>query len=695
TTDPTPPGNVTDTDTVTPVADLAVIKTVNPANPPIGSVVTFTIKVNNLVGPSAATGVSVADPLPNGYAFESATATVGGYASGVWTVGTLAVGAEETLTINARVLETGTYANTAIVSAATDDPTSSNNTSTATPVPVANPSLSLVKPQPTNADNDGSGSVTLGDVLTYKITAKNTGNVTLHNVVVSDPQLTPNSITCVTLAIGAECVLEGTHQVSLVDVNNTKIVNIAEVRSDEVTTPVTATATTTVVKRQIVATGDSGGVASGAAGGTAVPNVLVNDTLNGQPATTGNVTISQVSSTHPNISIDPATGAVKVAPGTPTDNYTLRYRICEIADPTNCTEADVSVQVGEALIDAVDDTSAPAVNGRVGGVAYADVRGNDLLDGAIVDPAAVTLSQVSTGHAGVTLNTSTGAVSVAAGTPAGTYTLVYKLCEALNPGNCDDANVTVKVEAAAIDAIDDTNAPAVNGRVGGVAYADVRSNDTLNGQPVAAADVTLAQVSTGHAGVTLNTSTGAVNVAAGTPAGTYTLVYKLCEALNPGNCDDANVTVKVEAALIDAVDDTNAPAVNGRVGGVAYADVRSNDTLNGQPVAAADVTLSQVSTGHAGVTLNTSTGAVSVAAGTPAGTYTLVYKLCEALNPSNCDDANVTVKVEAALIDAVDDTNAPAVNGRVGGVAYADVRSNDTLNGQPVAAADVTLAQVS
>ncbi|WP_394541346.1 Ig-like domain-containing protein [Lysobacter enzymogenes] len=695
TTDPTPPGNVTDTDTVTPVADLAVIKTVNPANPPIGSVVTFTIKVNNLVGPSAATGVSVADPLPNGYAFESATATVGGYASGVWTVGTLAVGAEETLTINARVLETGTYANTAIVSAATDDPTSSNNTSTATPVPVANPSLSLVKPQPTNADNDGSGSVTLGDVLTYKITAKNTGNVTLHNVVVSDPQLTPNSITCATLALGAECVLEGTHQVTLADVNNTRIVNIAEVKSDEVTTPVTATATTPVVKRQIVATGDSGGVASGAAGGTAVPNVLVNDTLNGQPATTGNVTISQVSSTHPNISIDPATGAVKVAPGTPTDNYTLRYRICEIADPTNCTEADVSVQVGEALIDAVDDTNAPAVNGRVGGVAYADVRGNDLLDGAIVDPAAVTLSQVSTGHAGVTLNTSTGAVSVAAGTPAGTYTLVYKLCEVLNPSNCDDANVTVKVDAAVIDAVDDTNAPAVNGRVGGVAYADVRSNDTLNGQPVAAADVTLAQVSTGHAGVTLNTSTGAVNVAAGTPAGTYTLVYKLCEVLNPSNCDDANVTVKVEAALIDAVDDTNAPAVNGRVGGVAYADVRSNDTLNGQPVAAADVTLSQVSTGHAGVTLNTSTGAVSVAAGTPAGTYTLVYKLCEALNPSNCDDANVTVKVEAALIDAVDDTNAPAVNGRVGGVAYADVRSNDTLNGQPVVAADVTLSQVS
>ncbi|WP_162253732.1 hypothetical protein, partial [Lysobacter sp. Root690] len=60
------------------------------------------------------------------------------------------------------------------------------------------------------------------------------------------------------------------------------------------------------------------------------------------------------------------------------------------------------------------------------------------------------------------------------------------------------------------------------------------------------------------------------------------------------------------------------------------------------PVVAADVTLSQVSTTNPGVTLNTTTGAVTVAAGTPAGTYTLVYRLCEVLNPTNCDDATVT-----------------------------------------------------
>ncbi|MFK3759946.1 Ig-like domain-containing protein, partial [Lysobacter enzymogenes] len=691
TTDPTPPGNVTDTDTVTELADLAVVKTVNPANPPIGSVVAFTITVSNATGPSAASGVVVNDTLPSGYAFVSATASVGSYNSGVWTVGTLAVGGSETLTINARVLETGTYANTATVTATTADPTPGNNTSTATPTPVANPSLRLVKDAPTNADNDGSGTVTLGDVLTYRVTATNNGNVTLNNVMVSDPQLTPNSNTCATLAVNADCVLTGTHTVTLGDVNNGSIVNTAQVTSNEVTTPVTATVTTPVARRPIVATGDSGGVASGAAGGTAVANVLVNDTLNGQPATTGTVTISQVSTTNPNITIDPASGAVNVAAGTPTGNYVLRYRICEIADPTNCSEADVAVQVANAAIDAVNDTGTQ-VNGRTGGTAYPDVRNNDLLDGAIVNPAAVTIVQVSSSNPGVTLNTTTGAVNVAPGTPVGNYTLVYRLCEVLNPGNCDEATVTVPVAAAPIDAVNDTGA-SVNGRTGGVSVADVRSNDTLGGTAVNPADVTLRQVSTTNPNVTLNISTGAVSVAPGTPVGTYTLTYELCEVLNPTNCDQATVTVEVTAAPIDAVNDTGA-SVNGRTGGVSVPDVRSNDTLGGNPVNPADVTLRQVSTSNPNVTLNTSTGAVSVAPGTPVGTYTLTYELCELLNPANCDQATVTVEVTAAPIDAVNDTGA-SVNGRTGGVSVPDVRSNDTLGGNPVNPADVTLRQVS
>ena len=67
-------------------------------------------------------------------------------------------------------------------------------------------------------------------------------------------------------------------------------------------------------------------------------------------------------------------------------------------------------------------------------------------------------------------------------------------------------------------------------------------------------------------------------------------------------------------------------------------------------MAIADVNLSVVtsatSIGSGSVPiLNPATGIVSVAAGTPAGVYTIIYSICEKLNPTNCNLATVTVTV--------------------------------------------------
>ncbi len=53
-------------------------------------------------------------------------------------------------------------------------------------VPVPWPSLAIDKPAPANADEDGSGDVSVGDTLSYTITATNDGTATLTGVVVSD-----------------------------------------------------------------------------------------------------------------------------------------------------------------------------------------------------------------------------------------------------------------------------------------------------------------------------------------------------------------------------------------------------------------------------------------------------------------------------------------------------------------------------
>jgi gliding motility-associated-like protein/uncharacterized repeat protein (TIGR01451 family) len=102
--------------------------------------VTFSIVVNNN-GPSDAMDLSVTERLSSGYTFVSADVPNGtsyDAASGVWTVGNLANGANVTLTIVATVNRTGSYLNTVTLNASTIDPAPSNNTSTSTPLPVPN-----------------------------------------------------------------------------------------------------------------------------------------------------------------------------------------------------------------------------------------------------------------------------------------------------------------------------------------------------------------------------------------------------------------------------------------------------------------------------------------------------------------------------------------------------------------------------
>ena len=122
----------------------------------------------------------------------------------------------------------------------------SDNDPTSTPLG-PQPSLALVKSAPTNADEDGSGSVTFGDTLSYTITATNAGNTTQSNVVVSDVLLTPSSQTCASVVPGGTCVLSGSLSVSVAQSQAGEVVNTASVVSDDVANPVTDTVTTPVI----------------------------------------------------------------------------------------------------------------------------------------------------------------------------------------------------------------------------------------------------------------------------------------------------------------------------------------------------------------------------------------------------------------------------------------------------------------
>jgi len=96
-------------------------------------------------------------------------------------------------------------------------------------------------------------------------------------------------------------------------------------------------------------------------------------------------------------------------------------------------------------IDAVADdfTGSPFLAGSGG--TTASVFANDVLSGAAVAPAQVIPSLVSNGGLTGAAIAADGTIAVPAATPAGTYTLTYRICAVAAPALCDTANATIRV----------------------------------------------------------------------------------------------------------------------------------------------------------------------------------------------------------------------------------------------------------
>jgi YVTN family beta-propeller protein len=370
-------------------------------------------------------------------------------------------------------------------------------------------------------------------------------------------------------------------------------------------------------------------------GGVAVANVLANDRYGAIVPTLAHVDLVQTDSSSPAITLNGR--SVLVAAGTGAGSYTLGYRICDRTDASNCDSATVTVTVTTPRTISAAGDSATTYPGTA---SVLNVRANDTLAGAAATSANTTLTLLSSSHAGVTLNTTSGVVSVATGVPLGAHTLGYRLCETAVAANCASATVTLTVIPRPIVAADDSAAAP---RTGGRVLASVLANDRLAGAQATLANVSLALVSASHAGVTLNLGDASVNVAAGTAVGVHTLVYRICEIALPTNCGQATVTVTVGEYLIDAVNDS--ARASSKVAGVVLANVLANDRLGSGAATLANVTLSLVSLTPANpkIVLETNTGAIRLLGRTESGLYQLVYRICETASPGNCDSATASL----------------------------------------------------
>ena len=232
-------------------------------------------------------------------------------------------------------------------------------------------------------------------------------------------------------------------------------------------------------------------------------------------------------------------------------------------------------------------------------------------------------SYTTTGTGTLTLNTSTGAINPATSTP-GTYVVTYTV--AGNTANCIAGNTySQTIEIGPLS-------PAVVG----FSY----TNTTVCNNAVNEAAVTVAgfvtggsftYATTGTGTLSIDASTGEINVAASTP-GTYVITYTV--AVDNANCIGANT-----ATATVTINPTITP-----VTGITYTtETYCTNAANATPVFSTGVvtggTFTYIATTGGTLVINPATGQIDIATSTP-GTYVVTYTV--AADPANCQEQGST-----------------------------------------------------
>ena len=221
-------------------AGITIVKTATPnSGVALGDEVTYELAVTNSGGLTLH-GVDVTDPL-TGLSAVTCTPTAPATLDPGDTMDCSA-----TYTVTQADVDAGSIVNTATVSALdpADNPVTNSDGTTVLVDQVE--SLGLTKTA------SPSGSVAVGDVITYTITATNDGTVTIDNVTVADPMPGLSALDCTpaagaTLAPGAAMTCTATYTVSDTDVARGSIDNTATVHGDSITGHPASNASTAIV----------------------------------------------------------------------------------------------------------------------------------------------------------------------------------------------------------------------------------------------------------------------------------------------------------------------------------------------------------------------------------------------------------------------------------------------------------------
>jgi uncharacterized repeat protein (TIGR01451 family) len=348
-TDPTPGNNsATDTDTLTPEADLSITKTDGVATEVPGTTATYTIVVTNN-GPSNVTGASVGDTFPatlTGVTFTSVASggATGNTASGSGNINdTVNMPAGSSITYSATgtidPAATGSLVNTATVAApgGVTDPTPGNNSATDTDTLTPQSDLAITK-------TDGVTSKVPGTTTTYTIVVSNNGPSSVTGATVADTfPATLSGVTYTSVAAGGAT---GNTASGSGNINDIVDMPAGSSITYTATGTIDAAATGSLVNTATVTT--PGGVTDPTPGNNSATDT---DTLTGE----SDLSVSKSDAPDPVTAGNNITYTINFTNNGPSDAQTVTVTD---AVPANTTFVSASVTTGSGW-----SPSAPAVGG--------------------------------------------------------------------------------------------------------------------------------------------------------------------------------------------------------------------------------------------------------------------------------------------------------------------------------------------
>ena len=219
--------------------------------------------------------------------------------------------------------------------------------------------------------------------------------------------------------------------------------------------------------------------------------------------------------------------------------------------------------------------------------------------------------------AGLSINAATGVINVAASTP-GTYFVNYNIaasgCQLAGSNN---GSITINPTITPVTSF---------------SYTSPVCSNASNQSPILAGGFTTGGIYSSTAGLSINASTGAINVAASTP-GTYVVSYNIaasgCRLAGSGT---NNIVIN---------------PVTTPVTGFSYSTPICTSAGNQSPILNSGFASGGTFSSTAGLSINSSTGVINVAASTP-GSYNITYSIA-AIGCQLAGSQNASVTISSTI----------------------------------------------